>query len=104
MYTTKAREKIGPLKTDTGNVINEGEGMSKLLNNYFLSVFTQENLSTLPEGVHVYEGNDNDSLRDVTITRQIEQEEIDRLQKNKSPDPDEIFLYCHFNLSANLSG
>ncbi len=83
-HRTKVREKIGPLKTDTGDVIDDKEGMSKLLNNYFRSVFTQENLSTLPEGVQVYEGNDNDRLRDVTITRQIIQEEIDKLKKNKS--------------------
>ncbi len=91
MYITKAREKIGLLITDTGDVIDDSEGMNKLLNNYFLSVFTQENLSTLPEGVQVYEGNDNDRLRDVTITRQVVLEEIDRLKKNKSPGPDEIF-------------
>ncbi len=81
MYRTKAREKIGPLETNTGDVIDDSEGMSKLLNNYFLSVFTQENLSTLPEGVQVYGGNVSDRLRNVTITRQMVQQEIDRLRK-----------------------
>ncbi len=104
MYRNKAREKIGPLKTDTGDVIDDSEGMSKLLNNYFLSVFTQQNLSSLPEGVQVYEGNDNDRLRDVTITRQIVLEEIDKLKKSKSPDPDEIFPRVLKECKEVLSG
>ncbi len=78
--------------------------MSKLLNKYFLSVFTQENLSTLPEGVQVYKGNDNDMLKDVTITRQIVQEEIDKLKKNKSPGPDEIFPMVLKECKEALSG
>ncbi len=78
--------------------------MSKLLNNYFLSVFTQENLSTLPEGVQVYEGNDNDRLSDGTVTRQIVQEEIDKLKKNKSPGPDGLFPRVLKECKEVLSG
>ena len=49
MYRTKTRERIGPLKTDTGDLVENGEDMSKALNDYFLSVFTQENMTTIPE-------------------------------------------------------
>jgi len=35
MYRTKTRERIGPLKTEAGEIIESGEEMSKLLNDYF---------------------------------------------------------------------
>ncbi len=54
-------------------------------------VFTQENLATIPERVQVYEGEDNEKLRDIHITWQMVQDEICKLRKNKSPGPDEIF-------------
>ncbi len=46
MYRTKIRDKIGSLKTEAGEIIESGEEMSNLLNDYFLSVFTRENQDT----------------------------------------------------------
>ncbi len=43
VYRTKTRERVGPLKTEAGEIIESGEDMSNLLNDYFLSVFTREN-------------------------------------------------------------
>ncbi len=42
MYRTKIKERIGPLRTEAGEIIESGEEMSNLLNDYFLSVFTEE--------------------------------------------------------------
>ncbi len=50
MYRTKTRDRIGPLKTEAGEIIESGEKMSNLLNYYFLSVFTRENQDTIPTG------------------------------------------------------
>ncbi len=50
MYRTKTRETIGPLKTEAGEIMENGEEMSNLLNDYFLSVFTRENQDTIPTG------------------------------------------------------
>lgn len=92
------------MNTNTGELVENGEDMSKMLNDYFLSVFTQENLTTIPERVQVYEGEDNDKLRDVTITRQVVQDEIGRLKKNKSPGHDEIFTRVLKECKEALSG
>ena len=88
MYRTKTRERIGPLKTEAGEIIESGEDMCKLLNDYFLSVFTRENQDTIPVREEVFQGEDNEKLRDVIITRQVVQKEIEKLKKNKSPGPD----------------
>ncbi len=81
MYRTKTRERIGPLKTKAGEIIESGEKMSNLLNDYFLSVFTRENQDTIPAGEEVFHGEDNEKLRDVIITRQVVQKEIEKLKK-----------------------
>ncbi len=42
-------------------------------------------LSLLP-----FQGEDNEKLRDVTITRQVVQKEIENLKKNILPGPDKL--------------
>ncbi len=64
LYRTKTRDKIGPLKTNTGELVENGEDMCQMMNEYFLSVFTKEKLTTIPERVQVYEGEENDKLRE----------------------------------------
>lgn len=52
--------------------------MSKALKGYFLSVFTQDSLATIPEKLQVYEDEDDEKLRDVLITRPMVRGEISR--------------------------
>ncbi len=78
MHRTKTRDRIGPLKTEAGEIIDSGKEMSNLLNDYFLSVFTRENQDTIPAGEEVFQGEDNGKLRDVIITRQVVQQGIEK--------------------------
>ncbi len=64
----KNRDSIWSLKTETGEIMESGEEMSNLLNEYFLSVFTRENQETIPTGEEVFQGEDNENLKDVIIT------------------------------------
>ena len=104
MYRTKTRERIGPLKTEAGEIIESGEDMCKLLNDYFLSVFTRENQDTIPVREEVFQGEDNEKLRDVIITRQVVQKEIEKLKKNKSPGPDKVYPRILKECKEILSG
>ncbi len=59
MYKAKTKDRIEPLKTEAGAIIENGEKISNLLNDYFLSVFTRENQSTISTGEEVFQGEDN---------------------------------------------
>ncbi len=54
MYKMKTRERIGPLKTEAGEIIESGEEMSNLLNDYFLLVFMRENQDSIPAGEEIF--------------------------------------------------
>ena len=42
------RDKVGPLENNRGNIISDGFQMAEVLNEYFSSVFTTEDTSSLP--------------------------------------------------------
>ena len=44
----KVRDKVGPLENNKGNIISDGFQMAVFLNEYFSSVFTTEDISSLP--------------------------------------------------------
>ena len=42
------RDKVGPLEDSAGNIISQGFVMAEALNGYISSVFTREDISSLP--------------------------------------------------------
>ena len=42
------RDKVRPLEDSAGNIISKGFLMAEDLNNYFSSVFTREDINSLP--------------------------------------------------------
>ncbi len=74
-----------------GEIVENYENMSTLLNDYFLAVFTQDDQTNIPDKVQIYEGGDDDKLGGLNMTKQVVQNDIDKLKRNKSPGPDGIF-------------
>ena len=65
--------------------------MSEALNKYFLSVFTQEDMTYMPDAVQVFRRGVNSSLTDIKINREEGIKEIDRLSSTKSPGVDFVY-------------
>ncbi|KAK8720096.1 hypothetical protein OTU49_013583, partial [Cherax quadricarinatus] len=63
--------------------------MCSIFNNYFLSVFTQEDTNNIPV-INFYSGLE-DKLCNITVTSEMVVKQTDRLKQNKSPGPDEVF-------------
>ena len=90
LYKTKIKDRIGPLKLDEGTAVSNRE-MSEVLNNYFLSVFTQEDLTYIPDALQVYRGGAENSLTGIRINKEDVLKEIDRLSSTKSPGVDLVY-------------
>jgi len=59
---TKSKDKVGPLKDLVGNVIDDDKGMCDMLNDFFGSVFTTENVADIPEVNRLFNADDSQKL------------------------------------------
>ena len=86
------REKIGPLKDDSGNVLTEAESMGELLNRFLASVFSKEqghgkrNVAR-GEDDQAEVGGGGEGIS-VVITEVMVREHLARLGENKAPGTD----------------
>ena len=78
---------IGPLKDNTGNHTNDENEMATILNNFFASVFTDEDCSTFQPSEQQLTLN---QLNQIEINESDVVRVIDKLPVNKTPGPDKI--------------
>ena len=87
---TKSKDRVGPLKDPAGNLIEDDNIMCDTLNNFFASVFTQENTDTVPEVGSVFNGDSSQLLCTVDITSEVVFDKIIKLKDGKAPGDDGI--------------
>ena len=106
LYRTKNRDRIGRLKVEE-DIIAGSREMSEALNEYFLSIFTQEDMTYIPDAVQVFRGGADNSLMDISISRVEVIKEIDRLSSTKSPGVDLVYprvlKECKYIISGILT-
>ena len=61
--------KIEPLKNDRGEIIMKDEQMCTVLNDYFLSVFTKEDVENVPIPQQMFQGTENYKQLDIIIRK-----------------------------------
>jgi hypothetical protein len=83
---TKSKRTIGPLKNDRGQVTYDNKEMASILNNFFASVFTRENLNNMPEKERETDAN----LSDIEINVESIIKKINKLRKDSATGPDNI--------------
>ena len=84
----KVRDKVGPLENNRGNIISDGFQMSE--NEYFSSVFTTEDISSLPVPFTKFEDNKSEHLGQLFVTPEMIAQKIKKVKDNKSPGVDGI--------------
>ena len=62
---------MGTLKIGQEEMVSLWEDMCKVLNDYFLSVFTKEDKHIVPVCEQIFRGEENEKLNDVEITREL---------------------------------
>ena len=86
----KVRDKVEPLENNRGNIISDGFQMAEVLNEYISSVFTTEDISSLPVPFTKFEGNKSEHLGKLFVNPKMIAQKIKKMKDNKSPGVDEI--------------
>ena len=80
--------KIGPLKDDSGNVISTEQEMAHELNNFFTTVFTKENLTSVPALQQMF--CQYGQLLDIHVDDSVVMKKLEKLRQDKAPGADDI--------------
>ena len=96
---TKSRVAVGPLKED-GKVISSDRGMAGILNNFFSSVFTIEDTTSMPE---IDSMEAKSVLTQVKFTPKKVEKKIDNLKNSSAPGPDNITVNTLKSLKLELA-
>ena len=84
------QDKVGPLEDSAGNIISQGFLMAEDLNGYFSSVFTKEDISSLPVADAKFQGAKSDYLGPLVVTPEMVAKKIKAMKDNKSVGVDGI--------------
>jgi len=80
--------KIGPLSDDNGNVTSTEQDMAHEFNQFFTTVFTKENLSTVPMIQQMY--CQYGQLLDTHVDDDVVMKKLSKLRQDKAPGADNI--------------
>ena len=98
----KVRDKVGPQEYNSGNIISDGFQMAEILNEYFSSIFTTEDISSLPVPFTKFEGTKSEHLGQLFVTPEIIAKKIKKMKDNKSPGVDGYHQNCLRKLLSKL--
>ena len=97
---TKNRVSVGPLvQVDT--VVADSEAMASILNTWYCSVFTEEDLTNIPKPEELYKGEEPLDMVDCTAGKV--KKKLKKLKPNSAPGPDRIWARVLNELSEELA-
>ena len=73
-----------------GNIRSDGFQMAEVLNEYFSSAFTTEEISSLPVPVTKFEGDKSKYLGQLSVIPEMIVKKIKKIKDNRSPGVDGI--------------
>ena len=86
----KIKEAVGPIEDEDGNILVDEKKMAEAFGEFFKSVFTQEDTQNVPEPEQIYQGNEEEKLSDVNITRERVVKKLKQINPTKAPGNDNI--------------
>ena len=85
---TRTKDSIGPLVDFMGEVITDSIQAANLLNDYFASVYNDEEMGNLPDPVNIFTKAVVESLQNVEFITAVVHEKISKMKRNKAPGID----------------
>ena len=107
LYYRYARSKmdvkygIGPLTDEDGNVISDNKDMAQVLNQYFTTVFTDDNMDNIPESRCLC--SDENILKDVDVSYEAVLKKLEETDPEKAPGYDSIHPVILRKLAQQLA-
>ena len=89
-YAYGVRAKVEALENSAGNMTSQGFLMAENLNGYFSSVFTREDISSLPVPDAKFQEVKSEYLGQLIVTTEMVAKKIKAMRNNKSPGVDGI--------------
>ena len=83
----RTKPRIDDLEDESGSMVCQDKEKAEIFNKYFSSVFTRENLASIPSPATIYEGP---HLDDITVSEEAVRGKLARLKTSSSPGPDGI--------------
>ena len=71
------------MKVENGSMISDSNGMCKVLNDYFSSVFTCKNVKKIPDARSAFQEDQQEMLQDIEITQLVIYEKLKKLKQTK---------------------
>ena len=85
---TKVKPSIGPLKNEQGEIVVDNQNMAEILNDFFTTVFTVEDVTNIPKVEALFTGDM--PLTTMFFDRKPIAEKLKALKPNSAPGPDKI--------------
>ena len=98
---TKTRPSIGPLKDTAGSTVGDDKEMANIFNEFFSSVFTQEDVNMVPDPADPYR---EPPLSTVAVTRRKVRNKILKLKRGSAAGPDGIGPQLLMELVEEIAG
>ena len=87
---SKAKVNVGPLLDSNGHSIDSSEEMSREFNEFFASVFTEEESGAVPEAKKIFNGREEEEFFDIVITEAMIVRKLEGLRDDKAGGADEL--------------
>ena len=87
---TRTKDTDWPLVDFMGEVITDSLEAANLLNDYFASVYTDEEMGNLPDPVNIFTKTLEESLQTIEFTTAVVQEKLSKMKPNKAPGIDKL--------------
>ena len=97
------KDKVGPLRNQDGALVIDDQDGADLLNKYFSSVFTQEDLTNVPEPKKMFQGRSEQKLTELRVSTKEVLIKLEKLKVDKSPGGDNIHPKLLFELKLVLA-
>jgi ribonuclease P/MRP protein subunit RPP40 len=99
----RTKDKVGPLRHQDGALVIDDQDGADLLNKYFSSVFTQEDLTNVPEPKIMFQGRSEQKLTELRVSTKEVLIKLEKLKVDKSPGGDNIHPKLLFELKLVLA-